>query len=161
MINLKRAYEKPDQQDGFRVLVERLWPRGLKKEAVALDLWLKDIAPSPELRRWFGHDPARWEEFCRRYWIELAERPAAVKVLREKLREGNVTLVYGSRDQEHNAAVALRNSWKMRPRIVEESPSESPHREASSCNGSGSCGVRWPWFLLSPPYAAQEDNPCR
>ena len=108
MINLKRAYEKPDKQDGFRVLVERLWPRGLKKEAVALDLWLKDVAPSPELRRWFGHDPARWEEFCRRYWIELAERPAAVKVLREKLREGNVTLVYGSRDQEHNAAVALK-----------------------------------------------------
>jgi uncharacterized protein YeaO (DUF488 family) len=108
MINLKRAYGKPDQQDGFRVLVERLWPRGLKKEAVALDLWLKDVAPSPELRRWFGHDPARWEEFCRRYWLELAERPAAVQVLREKLREGNVTLVYGSRDQEHNAAAALK-----------------------------------------------------
>ena len=108
MISLKRAYEKPDKQDGFRVLVERLWPRGLKKEAVALDLWLKDVAPSPGLRRWFGHDPARWEEFCQRYWIELAEQPAAIKVLREKLREGNVTLVYGSRDQEHNAAVALK-----------------------------------------------------
>jgi len=108
MINLKRAYEKPDKQDGLRILVERLWPRGLKKEAVALDLWLKDVAPSPELRRWFGHDPARWEEFCRRYWLELAARQAAVKVLREKLRQGNVTLVYGSRDQEHNAAVALK-----------------------------------------------------
>jgi uncharacterized protein YeaO (DUF488 family) len=108
MIYLKRAYEKPDKHDGFRVLVERLWPRGLKKEAVALDLWLKDIAPSPELRRWFGHDPARWEEFCRRYWIELADQPAAVKVLREKLRQGDVTLVYGSRDQQHNAALALR-----------------------------------------------------
>jgi uncharacterized protein YeaO (DUF488 family) len=109
MINLKRAYEKSDELDGFRVLVERLWPRGLKKEAAALDLWLKDIAPSLELRRWFGHDPAKWEEFCRRYWIELAERPSAVKVLREKLREGDVTLVYGSRDQEHNAALALKN----------------------------------------------------
>ena len=108
MISLKRAYEKPVPEDGFRVLVERLWPRGLKKEAVGLDLWLKDIAPSPELRRWFGHDPARWEEFCRRYWTELADQPAAVKVLREKLREGEVTLVYGSRDQEHNAAVALK-----------------------------------------------------
>ena len=108
MIRLKRAYEKPGPEDGFRVLVERLWPRGLKKEAVALDLWLKDVAPSPELRRWFGHDPARWEEFCRRYWIELAERPTAVKVLQEKMREGQVTLVYGSRDQEHNAAVALK-----------------------------------------------------
>jgi uncharacterized protein YeaO (DUF488 family) len=106
---MKRAYEKPAPEDGFRVLVERLWPRGLKKEAVALDLWLKDVAPSPELRRWFGHDPAKWEEFCRRYWIELADQPAAVKVLREKLRQGQVTLVYGSRDQEHNAAAALKN----------------------------------------------------
>ena len=108
MINLKRAYEPPAPEDGFRVLVERLWPRGLKKEAVALDLWLKDVAPSPELRRWFGHDPARWEEFRRRYRVELADQPAAVKVLREKLGQGKVTLVYGSRDQEHNAAVALK-----------------------------------------------------
>ena len=108
MLNLKRAYDKPDKQDGFRVLVERLWPRGLKKEAVPLDLWLKDVAPSPELRRWFGHDPARWEEFRRRYWSELMERPAAVQALREKLRQGPVTLVYGSRDQQHNAAVALK-----------------------------------------------------
>jgi uncharacterized protein YeaO (DUF488 family) len=108
LIKVKRAYVQPAPEDGFRVLVERLWPRGLKKEAVALDLWLKDVAPSPELRRWFGHDPARWEEFCRRYWIELAQRPAPVKGLREKLRQGQVTLVYGSRDQEHNAAMALK-----------------------------------------------------
>lgn len=108
MINLKRAYDQPAPEDGFRVLVERLWPRGLKKEALALDLWLQEIAPSPELRRWFGHDPAKWEEFCRRYWAELAGRPAEVKLLREKVREGPVTLVYGSRDEEHNAAVALR-----------------------------------------------------
>jgi uncharacterized protein YeaO (DUF488 family) len=108
VINLKRAYDQPARDDGFRVLVERLWPRGVKKEALALDLWLKDIAPSPELRRWFGHDPARWEEFCRRYWHELADRPEAVQLLREKLREGKVTLVYGSRDEHHNAAVALK-----------------------------------------------------
>jgi uncharacterized protein YeaO (DUF488 family) len=108
VINLKRAYLPPAPDDGFRVLMERLWPRGLKKEALALDLWLKDIAPSPELRRWFGHDPAKWEEFCRRYWAELAGRPATVALLREKVREGRVTLVYGSRDEEHNAAVALR-----------------------------------------------------
>jgi uncharacterized protein YeaO (DUF488 family) len=108
LISMKRAYEKPVPEDGFRVLVERLWPRGLKKEAAALDLWLKDIAPSPELRTWFGHDPARWEEFCRRYWAELSDRPAAVKFLQAKLQEGQVTLVYGSRDQEHNAAVALK-----------------------------------------------------
>jgi uncharacterized protein YeaO (DUF488 family) len=118
MISLKRAYEKPAPDDGFRVLVERLWPRGLKKEAVALDLWLKDVAPTPELRRWFGHDPAKWKEFCRRYRIELAERPAAVQVLREKLRQGHVTLVYGSRDQEHNAAAALKA-------FLEHDPSES------------------------------------
>jgi uncharacterized protein YeaO (DUF488 family) len=108
MVNLKRAYEKPSPQDGFRVLVERLWPRGLKKEALALDLWLKDIAPSTELRKWFGHDPARWQEFCRRFWAELADRPAAVQLLRQKVQAGPVTLVYGSRDEEHNAAVALK-----------------------------------------------------
>jgi uncharacterized protein YeaO (DUF488 family) len=107
VINLKRAYVPPAPEDGFRVLVERLWPRGLKKEALALDLWLKDIAPSPELRRWFGHDPAKWEEFCRRYWAELSSHPDAVKLLQEKLRQGPVTLVYGSKDGEHNAAVAL------------------------------------------------------
>jgi uncharacterized protein YeaO (DUF488 family) len=108
MINLKRAYEKPSREDGFRVLVERLWPRGVKKEALALDLWLKDIAPSTELRQWFGHDPARWEEFRRRYHAELAARPDAVKLLKDRAKAGKVTLVYGSRDETHNAAVALK-----------------------------------------------------
>jgi uncharacterized protein YeaO (DUF488 family) len=105
---LKRAYESPSPDDGFRVLVERLWPRGLKKADVALDLWLKEVAPSPELRQWFGHDPAKWEEFCRRYWAELAARSDAIKVLKDKLQQGKVTLVYGSKDEEHNAAVALK-----------------------------------------------------
>jgi len=109
MIQLKRAYEQPSGDDGFRIFVERLWPRGLKKAELAVDLWLKEIAPSPELRRWFGHDPARWEEFCRRYWAELEAHQAEVTLLQEKIREqGKVTLVYGSRDQEHNAAVALK-----------------------------------------------------
>ena len=108
VLTLKRAYKPPSPADGFLVLVERLWPRGLKKEAVALDLWLKEIAPSPELRQWFAHDPAKWEEFCRRYWAELSDRPDAVKLLQEKLREGKVTLVYGSKDEAHNAAVALK-----------------------------------------------------
>jgi uncharacterized protein YeaO (DUF488 family) len=105
---LKRAYEAPEPQDGFRVLVERLWPRGLKKEAAALDLWLKDVAPSPELRKWFSHDPPKWAEFCRRYWVELAAQPEAVRLLKEQLHQGRVTLVYGSKDEEHNAAVALK-----------------------------------------------------
>jgi uncharacterized protein YeaO (DUF488 family) len=108
VFTLKRAYEPPAPEDGFRVLVERLWPRGLKKTAAALDLWLKEIAPSPELRQWFSHDPAKWEEFCHRYWTELAGRPDAVNLLKEKLREMKVTLVYGSKDKEHNAAVALK-----------------------------------------------------
>ncbi|MFZ5450084.1 MAG: DUF488 domain-containing protein [Thermodesulfobacteriota bacterium] len=108
MIHLKRAYEPHSPEDGFRVLVERLWPRGLTKTDVPLDLWLREIAPSPELRRWFGHDPGKWEEFCRRYWAELSGKPDAVKLLKEKLHEGTVTLVYSSKDEEHNAAVALK-----------------------------------------------------
>ncbi|MBI2953733.1 MAG: DUF488 family protein [Chloroflexi bacterium] len=108
MIGLKRVYEQPAEADGLRVLVERLWPRGLTKERAAVDLWLKDIAPSAELRRWFGHDPAKWEEFCRRYWAELRLKSDLVNLLRAKSREGVVTLVYAARDQEHNAALALR-----------------------------------------------------
>ena len=108
MIKAKRAYRPAAADDGFRVMVERLWPRGLTKAAVALDLWLKEIAPSPELRQWFAHDPAKWEEFCRRYRVELLGHPDAVKLLQEKLKEGKVTLVYGSKDETHNAAVVLK-----------------------------------------------------
>jgi uncharacterized protein YeaO (DUF488 family) len=108
VLSLKRAYEPPSAHDGFRVLVERLWPRGVKKADAAVDLWLPDIAPSPELRKWFSHDPAKWEEFCRRYWDELAGRAEAVNLLKDKLRQGRITLVYGSKDEEHNAAVALK-----------------------------------------------------
>lgn len=107
MIRVKRVYEQPSPDDGLRVLVERLWPRGLTKERAAVDLWLKDAAPSPELRQWFGHDPARWEEFQERYRRELRERPAAVSLLRQKAAEGPVTLVYAARDEEHNGAVVL------------------------------------------------------
>jgi uncharacterized protein YeaO (DUF488 family) len=109
MIRLKRAYEDPAPEDGYRILVERLWPRGRKKADVALGLWLKEIAPSPKLRQWFGHEPDKWDEFCRRYWQELKENPEAVQVLRDQLQEHDiVTLVYGSKDEEHNAAVALK-----------------------------------------------------
>lgn len=109
MINLKRAYEEPSPDDGLRVLVERLWPRGVKKEDAKLDEWLKELAPSTELRKWFGHDPARWGEFQKRYRAELAEQRQAVKVLREKCRAGTVTLIYAARDEEHNGALVLKS----------------------------------------------------
>ncbi len=108
MIKLKRVYEEASPADGFRVLVERLWPRGLKKEQVAVDLWLKEVAPSPELRTWFGHDPAKWQEFRRRYFAELKANPAPVKLLKDKSKEGTVTFVFAARDEWHNAAAALK-----------------------------------------------------
>lgn len=109
-VRLKRAYEPAAADgDGARVLVDRLWPRGVRKEAAALRMWAKDVAPSDALRRWFGHDPVRWDEFRRRYRVELAERPDAVAALRSLARRGTLTLVYGARDSEHNEAVVLRN----------------------------------------------------
>jgi uncharacterized protein YeaO (DUF488 family) len=111
-IHLKRAYEPPAPDDGRRILVERLWPRGVSKEKAELDLWLKEIAPSAELRTWFGHDPARWPEFRRRYREELRHRPQEVTQLAKLVREGPVTFVYGSRDETHNAAIVLRDYLK-------------------------------------------------
>ena len=108
MIKLKRAYEKPSRDDGSRILVERLWPRGLTKERAELDLWLKEVAPSPELRKWFGHDPAKWEQFQERYWKELEEKEEAVQLLKQKGKQGTVTLVYAARDEKHNGALALK-----------------------------------------------------
>lgn len=107
MIRLKRVYEEPSRDDGFRVLVDRLWPRGLTKERAALDLWLKDVAPSTELRKWFGHDPAKWKGFQARYRKELTGRKDALELLRHKAREQTVTLLYGARDEEHNEALVL------------------------------------------------------
>jgi uncharacterized protein YeaO (DUF488 family) len=103
----RRVYEPPAADDGARILVDRIWPRGLTKEAAALTLWLKEIAPSTDLRKWFGHDPARWAEFQRRYWAELDANPAAVGRLRALLRRGPATLLYSARDPAHNQAVAL------------------------------------------------------
>lgn len=108
MIHLKRVYEEPSKNDGLRVLVERLWPRGLTKERAAVDLWLKDIAPSPVLRKWFGHDPPRWEQFQDRYRRKLREKKDAVRLLKQKSEEHTVTLVYGARDEEHNEALVLK-----------------------------------------------------
>lgn len=107
-ICVKRIYDPPRPQDGLRFLVDRLWPRGLKKEACHLDDWLKELAPSTALRRWFGHDPARWQEFQRRYFAELDERPDACRTLAEQARKKTVTLLYAARDPEHNHALALK-----------------------------------------------------
>ncbi len=107
-LRLKRAYEPAGPGDGARILVDRLWPRGVSKAKAALDDWVKDIAPSTELRKWFGHDPARWSEFQRRYRAELRGQAKALDSLRERARAGVVTLVYGAHDEEHNDAVVLR-----------------------------------------------------
>lgn len=108
MFLTQRAYEPPSPSDGQRVLVERLWPRGLTKKKAAVDLWLKDVAPSSELRKWFGHDPARWKRFEERYWKELQGHKEALDLLRQKEKEGTVTLVYGAKDEQHNSALALK-----------------------------------------------------
>lgn len=108
MIRTKRIYDPPAPDDGARFLVERLWPRGKKREDVPIAAWLKEVAPSDALRRWFGHDPARWEEFQRRYFAELDGKPEAWQPILEAARQGNVTLLYSARDTEHNNAVALK-----------------------------------------------------
>lgn len=107
-ILLKRAYEPPEPSDGFRILVDRLWPRGVSKSSAHIDLWLKDVAPSTILRKWFGHDPLKWTEFRDRYFLELRRNPEAVEQLTGHVRRGAVTLVYGAKDREHNHAVVLK-----------------------------------------------------
>ena len=111
-IRLKRAYEPPSAGDGLRVLVDRLWPRGLSKTEAAIDRWLKEVAPSSELRRWFGHDPRKWDEFRRKYEVELSRHGDLLGELRQAAQEGPLTLVYSARDQEHNQAVVLRDVLK-------------------------------------------------
>lgn len=110
-IQIKRAYEAPSKNDGTRILIDRLWPRGVKKEALALDQWVKELAPSTELRQWFGHDAARWTEFQQRYAKELRtqEQTQALHDLQALARKAPITLVYGAHDEEHNNAVALRD----------------------------------------------------
>ncbi len=108
-VRLKRAYEPPSAGDGVRVLVDRLWPRGLRKADAAIDRWPKELAPSSELRRWFGHDPSRWDEFRRRYRSELSAHADLLNELRAMARTGPLTLVYAARDEQHNDAVVLRD----------------------------------------------------
>ncbi len=107
-VRLKRAYDPPAADDGKRILIDRLWPRGVKKADAAIDEWMKEIAPSTTLRKWFGHDPARWEEFRRRYIKELRQHPEQLKRLRILARQGPVTLIFSAHDEVHNDAVVLR-----------------------------------------------------
>jgi uncharacterized protein YeaO (DUF488 family) len=108
MLKIKRAYEKPNAEDGFRVLVDRLWPRGVKKEQAEVDLWLKEIGPSDELRKWFGHEPAKCTEFKRRYFKELNAKGELMKQIEDRLKDGTVTLVYGARYKDCNNATIIR-----------------------------------------------------
>ena len=104
---MKRIYDPPSPSDGFRVLVDRLWPRGLKKEEAKVDMWLKDIAPSDGLRKWFGHEPAKWDEFKRRYFEELDKHVGEIAAIVEKAKSGTVTLLFGAKEKIYNNAAAL------------------------------------------------------
>jgi uncharacterized protein YeaO (DUF488 family) len=108
-IKVKRVYEAPAKDDGIRILVDRLWPRGLTKEKASVDIWLKEIAPSTELRKWFGHEPAKWNDFRKKYHSELKENKEPISLLKDEMKKGKVTLLFGAKDEEHNEAVVLLN----------------------------------------------------
>jgi uncharacterized protein YeaO (DUF488 family) len=116
MIKLKRAYDRVSPTDGTRLLVERLWPRGLSKDKLKLDGWIREVAPTTELRKWFGHDPAKWRQFRIRYFRELDSQPESWRSIVSLVRRGTVTLVYSSHDEEHNNAVALREYLQLKTR---------------------------------------------
>jgi len=120
MIQLKRVYEQETPADGVRYLIERLWPRGVKKESLHIEAWLKEAGPSTELRKWFNHDPEKWSEFRRRYFAELNQRKEAWAPIREAAERGTVTLLYSSHDTEHNNAVALKE-------YIEDKMAAAPH----------------------------------
>jgi Uncharacterized conserved protein len=107
-IQTKRVYEQPADNDGSRILVDRLWPRGLTKEKAKVDLWLKEIAPSTELRQWFGHEPKKWKGFRGRYETELRHNSELIEMLKTKAKQGTITLLYGARDEKHNEALVLK-----------------------------------------------------
>jgi uncharacterized protein YeaO (DUF488 family) len=124
-VKLKRVYEPSAADDGTRILIDRLWPRGVRKADAAIDQWIKDIAPSTALRKWFDHDPARWQEFRSRYAVEVYEHPEQLKRLRALARQGPITLVFSAHDEVHNDAVALRDFLLGRPATRK---AETPHR---------------------------------
>ncbi len=137
-MELKRAYEPPSPDDGMRVLVDRLWPRGLSKEQLAVDLWLKEVAPSDELRHWYGHEPSRWKSFAAKYRAELAQRTDLLRLLDELRRRGQVTLLYGARDTTGNNAVVLREVLEERSfsgKPAQKSAGRSRTTKVSSATG--------------------------
>ncbi|NLO72544.1 MAG: DUF488 domain-containing protein [candidate division WS1 bacterium] len=121
-VHLKRAYEPASEDDGLRVLVDRLWPRGLRKQDAHLDLWLQEVAPSSSLRKWFAHDPAKWEEFQRRYFDELRAQVEAVAQLRRLAEDQQVTLVYAARDEQHTHAAVLKRFLEQEPAGPQSKP---------------------------------------
>ncbi|MCE7984442.1 MAG: DUF488 domain-containing protein [Caldilinea sp. CFX5] len=122
MIQVKRIYAPPAPEDGYRVLVERLWPRGITKEKAAVDQWLKAVAPSTALRQWFGHDPAKWATFRARYWAELRDNQDALAQLQALPAKGHVTFVYAAKDEQHNSAVALKEFLEREVRRISHEP---------------------------------------
>lgn len=108
IVHIKRVYEEPDPSDGKRILIDRLWPRGLTKEKAKVDLWLKEIAPTAELRKWFGHEPSKWTEFKKRYQEELQDNHETVNILLSEIKKGKVTLIYSAKDEKYNDAVELK-----------------------------------------------------
>lgn len=113
MIRIKRIYENPMGTDGFRILIDRLWPRGISKEKAKIDLWLKEIAPSDELRKWFSHDPEKWTDFKKEYKLELANNPESLKIIKEIMKkEKTITFLYAAKDEEHNNAIVLKEFLK-------------------------------------------------
>jgi uncharacterized protein YeaO (DUF488 family) len=150
-VRIKRAYEEPEAADGYRVLVDRLWPRGVRKDELVIDAWMKEIGPSDELRRWFGHDPARWDEFVASYRDELRLEPAAgfVDDIVEQAKRGPVTLVYGAKDELHNQAVVLRDVIKQRLQQPHAPPRQnSPSGPRLRHERSSSRRTSW----AAPPY---------
>lgn len=129
MLKLKRAYDPATKADGTRILVERLWPRGLSREQVHVDTWLKEVGPSTELRKWFGHDPEKWPQFRTRYFRELDARPEAWQPILSQARRGTVTLIYSSHDAVHNNAVALQEYLQAKMRRPKATSNRSVHHE--------------------------------
>lgn len=130
-VRLKRAYEPPQRTDGCRILIDGLWPRGISKEAAALDAWVKEVAPSPELRAWFGHDPAKWTLFKKKYSAELATREADIQAMLATCRQKTLTLVFAARDSEHSNAVVLKEFLEKHFTTPRERPEPKPRLRAT------------------------------